>query len=103
MNVFVKLFDKFDTTATKPGADGTAKVAECQKQLIRLQQVWNDTLSLIGLVRFAYIHLNLTISRQIVSRILHDFDMVSSIAPRKPRITPEQRRTRVDWCYEHSI
>ena len=22
-------------------------------------------------------------------------------APRKPRITPAQRRTRVAWCYEH--
>ena len=27
--------------------------------------------------------------------------MVSYIAPRKYRITPAQRRTRVDWCYEH--
>ena len=27
--------------------------------------------------------------------------MVSYIAPRKPRITPAQRRTRVAWCYEH--
>ncbi|CAF4817896.1 unnamed protein product, partial [Rotaria sp. Silwood2] len=27
--------------------------------------------------------------------------MVSYIAPRKPRITPVQRRNRVQWCYEH--
>ena len=27
--------------------------------------------------------------------------MVSYVAPRKPRITPAQRRTRVTWCYEH--
>ena len=27
--------------------------------------------------------------------------MVSSIAPKKPRITSAQRRTRVDWCYKH--
>ena len=27
--------------------------------------------------------------------------MVSYIAPRKPRITPAQRRTRVARCYEH--
>ena len=27
--------------------------------------------------------------------------MVSYIAPRKPRITPAQRRTPVAWCYEH--
>ena len=27
--------------------------------------------------------------------------MVSYITPRKPRIIPAQRRTRVAWCYEH--
>ena len=53
------------------------------------------------LVRFARTDLNLTITRQSGSRILMDFDMVSYIAPRKPRITPAQRRTRVAWCYEH--
>ena len=53
------------------------------------------------LVRFARTNLNLTITRQTVSRILQNFDMVSYIAPRKPRITPAQRRTRVAWCYEH--
>ena len=53
------------------------------------------------LARFALTDLNLTITRQTVSRILRDFDMVSYIAPRKPRITPAQRHTRVAWCYEH--
>ena len=48
------------------------------------------------LVRFARTDLNLTITRQTVSRILGDFDMISSIAPRKPRIT-----TRVACSYEH--
>ena len=45
--------------------------------------------------------LNLTISRQTVSRILHNFDMVSYIAPKEARITPAQRRTLFDYCYEH--
>ena len=27
--------------------------------------------------------------------------MISYIAPRKPRITPTQRRDRLQWCYEH--
>ena len=27
--------------------------------------------------------------------------MFSYIAPRKPRIIPAPRRTRVAWCYEH--
>ena len=69
--------------------------------MIKLQQVRDDTLSLIDLVRFAGTDLNLAITRQTVSGILRNFDMVSYIAPRKPRITPAQRRTRVDWCYEH--
>ena len=51
---------------------------------MKLQQVRDDTLLLTDLVRFARIDLNLTITRQTVSRILRDFDMVSYIAPRKP-------------------
>ena len=95
-------FDKFHTVATKPGAGRTPKVTERKKRLIKLQQVRNDT-SLTDLVRFARTDLNLTIIRQTVSRILRDFDMVSYIAPRKPRITPAPARrcTRVACCYEH--
>ena len=94
-------FDKFHTVATKPDADRTPKVTERQKRLINLQQVRDNTLSLTNLVRSARTDLNLTITRQTVSRILRNFDMVSYIALRKPRITPAQRRTRVVWCYEH--
>ena len=54
------------------------------------------------LVRFARTDLNLTITRQTLSRMLRNFDMVSYIAPKKPRITPARRRTRVAWCYEYS-
>ena len=93
--------DRFHTVATKPGAGRTPKVTGRQKRLIKLQQVRDDTLSLTDLVRFACTDLNLTITRQTVSRILRDFDMVSYIALRKSRITPAQRRTRVAWCYEH--
>ena len=88
-------FDKFHTVAAIPGACRTPKVTERQKRLIKLQQVQDDTLSLTDLVRFAHTNLNLTITRQTVSRILRDFDMVSYIATRKPRITPAQRRTRL--------
>ena len=94
-------FDKFHTVATKPGAGRTPKVTERQQRLIKLQQVRDDTISLTDLARFARTDLNLTITRQTVSRILRNFDMVSYIAPRKPRITPAQRCTRVAWCYEH--
>ena len=94
-------FDKFHTLATKPSAGRTPKVTERQKRLTKLQQVRDDTLSSTDLVRFAGTDLNLTITRQTVSRILRNFDMVSYIAPRKLRITPAQRCTRVAWCYEH--
>ena len=69
--------------------------------MFKLQQVQDDILSLTDLVRFARTDLNLTISRQTVSRILRNFDMMSYIAPKKPRITSGQRRTRVDDSYEH--
>ena len=94
-------FDKFHNVAAKTGGGRTPEVTEHQKRLIKLQQVRDDTLSLTYLVRFARTDLNLTITRQTVSRILCDFDMVSYIVPRKPRITPAQRCTRVAWCYEH--
>ena len=80
-------FDKFHTVSTKPGAGRTPKVTERQKQSIKFQQVWDATLSLTDFVHFARTDLNLTISRQTVSLILRDFDMVSYIAPKKPRIT----------------
>ena len=69
--------------------------------MIKLQEVRDDTLSLTDLVRFARTDLLLTITRQTVSRILRDLDMVSYITPRKPRITPAQQSIRVVWCYEH--
>ena len=94
-------FDKFHTVAMKPGGGRTLEVTERQKRLIKLQQVRDDTLSLTDLVRFARTDLNLTITRQTASRILRYFDMISYIAPRKCRISPAQRHTRVACCYEH--
>ena len=94
-------FDKFYTVATKPDAGRTPKVTERKKRLIKLQQVRDDILSLTHLVRFARTDLSLTITRQTVSRMLRDFDMISYIAARKLGITPAQRRTRVACCYEH--
>ena len=79
-------FDKFHTVATKPVAGRTPKVTKRQKRLIKFQQVRDDTLSLTDLVCFARTDLNLTISRQTVSRIHRDFDMVSYIASKKSRI-----------------
>ncbi|CAF5068960.1 unnamed protein product [Rotaria magnacalcarata] len=61
----IRKFDKFHTVCTKPGAG-----------------LRDDTLSLTDLVRFARTHLNLTISRHTISRILRDFNMISFIAPK---------------------
>ena len=36
-----------------------------------------------------------------VSHILRQYNVISYIAPRKPRITPKQRQVRIDWCNEH--
>ena len=94
-------FDKFHTVTTKPGTDCTPKVTERQKRLIKPQQVRDDTLSLTDVVHFARTDVDLTISRQTINCILRDCGMISYIAPKKPRITPVQRCTRVDWCYEH--
>ncbi|CAF1485208.1 unnamed protein product [Rotaria magnacalcarata] len=97
----IRKFDKFRTACTKPGAGRKPKVTERKKRLIKLQQVRDDTLSLTDLARFARTDLNITISQHTISCILRDFNMISFIAPKKPRITSAQRRTRLDWCYEH--
>ncbi|CAF2256908.1 unnamed protein product [Rotaria magnacalcarata] len=78
----IRKFDKFHTVCTKPGAGRKPKVTERQKRLTKFQQVRDDTLSLTDLVRFARTHLNLTISRHTISRILRDFNMISFIAPK---------------------
>ena len=45
--------------------------------------------------------MKLSISTSTISRILRQYNMLSDIAPRKPKITPKQRRARVDRRNEH--
>jgi transposase len=97
----IRKFDKFHTVATKPGARRPSKLREHERRLIKLQQLRDDTYLLTNLVRYSYTDLNFSVSRSIMSRILRDFNMISYIAPRKLRITPVQRRNRLQWCYEH--
>ena len=97
----IRKFDQYHTVATKPGAGRPSKVTDRQKRAIKLEQLRDDTLSLNDLVRYTHTNLNLSINRVTVSRILGSFDMISYIAPRKPRITAVQRRKRLEWCYEH--
>ena len=53
------------------------------------------------LVRYAHTNLNLSVSRPTISRILQHYNMISLILPRKPRITPSQKRNHLQCCYEH--
>ena len=97
----IRKFDQLHIVTTKPGAGRPQKVTRREKRLIKLQQLRDDTFSLPDLVRYARTNLNLSISTSTISRILRDYDMISYIAPRKPRITPTQRRDRLQWCYEY--
>ncbi|CAF4476790.1 unnamed protein product, partial [Rotaria sp. Silwood2] len=97
----IRRFNELHTVATKPGAGCLRKITNRQKRAIKLQQLRDDTCSLNDLVRYASTNLNLSISRQTVSRILRDFNIVSYVAPRKLRITSIQRRKRLKWGYEH--
>ena len=94
-------FDKLHTVSTKLGPGCPSKVTDHEKRLIKLQQFRDDTGSLADLVRYVNINLNLSIGRSTISRILQDYNMVSYIVPKKPRITPTQRRNRLSCCYDY--
>ena len=94
-------FSKFHTVAMKPSVGRPPKVTNREKRLIKLQQLRDDTAKLGDLVRYFNTNLNLSIDGSTISRILQDYNLVSYTAPRKPRITPTQRRNRLTWCYDH--
>ena len=54
-----------------------------KKDVIKLQQLRDDTCSLVDLVRYAHTDLNLSISRPTISRILQHYNMISYILPRE--------------------
>ena len=94
-------FDKYGTVATRPGAGHPKKTTNRQTRLIKLEQIGDEKHSLTDLVRYANANMSLSISTSTISRILRQYNMPSYIAPRKPRVTPKQRRARIDWCNEH--
>ena len=59
-----------------------------------LKQICDETNSLTDLVRYTNTNMSLSISTSTISRILQQYNMASYIVPRKPRITPKQRRGR---------
>ena len=97
----IRKFDKYSTVATRPGAGRPKKTTNRQTRLIKLEQIRDETNSLTDLVRYANTDMSLSISTWTISRILRQYNMTSYIAPTKPRITPKQRRARIDWCNEH--
>ena len=94
-------FRRLHIVAKKPDAERPPKVTDREKRLIKFQQLRDDTTSLANLVRYVNTNLNLSIGHSTINRILQDYNMVSNTAPRKPRITPTQRRNRLTWCYDH--
>ena len=102
--VFVRHFvnlTKFILSSRNPGAGRPPKVTDREKRLIKLQQLRDNTSSLADLVRFVNTNLNLSIGLSTISRIFQDYNMVSYMTPRQPRITPTQRQNRLTWCYDH--
>ena len=91
----IRRFDRLHNITTKPGAEHPQKVTDREKRLINLQQLRDDTCSLADLVRYTHTDLNLSISRPAISRILQHYNTISYIFPRKPRITPSQKRNRL--------
>ena len=81
--------------------DTRKKTTIRQTQLIKLEQILYETYFLADLTRYANTNMNLSISTSTISRIHRQYNMVLYTALRKPRITPKQRRARVDWCNEH--
>ena len=90
-------FSQFHSVAKKPSVGRPPKGIDREKRLIKLQQLRGDTGSLADLVRYINANLNLSIGRSTIE----DYNMVSHIVSRKPRITPTQRRNRLTWCYDH--
>ena len=87
--------------ATRPGTGRPKKTTIPQTRPIKLERICNETNSLGDLARYAKTNMDLSISTSTISCILRQYSMVSYMALRKPRITPKQRRARVDWCNEH--
>ena len=98
----IRKLDTYGTVATRPGAERSRKTTVRQtRRLIKLEQIRNETNSLADLARYVNMNMNLSIITLTINRILRQHNMVSSRALRKPRITPKQRRARVDWWNEH--
>ena len=88
----IRKYNEEHTVSTKIGADRPSKLTDRQKRAIELEQLRDDTLSLNDLIRYTQAYLGVKIGRSTVSPILNDFDMISYVASKKPKITPIQRK-----------
>ena len=86
----IRKLDRYGTVATRRGAGRLNKITIRQTRLIKLEQMHDETNSLADLARYANTNTNLSISTSTISRILRQYHMILSRAPRKSRITPKQ-------------
>ncbi|CAF3477395.1 unnamed protein product [Rotaria sp. Silwood1] len=75
----IRKFNELHTVATKPGAGRHSKLTDRQKRAIKLQQVRDDTLSLIDLVRCVQTSFNLTVSRRTVNHFKYFEDKTDEV------------------------
>ena len=97
----IRKFDKYGTVTTRPDTGHPKETTNRQTRLIKLEQIRDETNSLIDLVQCANSNMSLSISTSTISRIFRQYNITSYTASRKPRITLKQRRARIDWCTEH--
>ena len=86
----IRKLGRYGTVATKSDAGHPKKTTIRQTQLIKLEQIRNETNSLADLARYANTNMKLSISMSTTSRILRQYSMVTYIASRMPRFTPKQ-------------
>lgn len=97
----IRKYAEVHTAVTKPGAASLPKTIECERRLMKFEQLRDDTYVWNDLVRYSHTNLNLSVSRSIISRILENFNTIPYIAPRRHHITSVQWHNRITWCYEH--
>ena len=81
----------------KPSAARPIKGTDREKGLIKLQQLRNVRGLLADLLRYVNTNFNLSIGRSTIE----NYNEVSDIVPRKPRITSRKRRNRLTCCDDH--
>lgn len=91
----IRKYTEEGIVSTRSGAGRPPKLTDREKRAIKLEQLRDDRLSLNDLVRYTKTYLGKVIGRSTISRVLSEFDMISYVAPKKPKIKPIQRKRRI--------